>query len=102
MLLDLGRVADVAEVAVNGTSFEPIWKPPFQVDVTGALRTGTNQIAIKVTNEWTNRIMGDQAAPNRRILSPVTGGRGGASAGPPESGLLGPVIVRRQTAAASR
>lgn len=93
-LLDLGRVADVAEVTVNGKTFEPIWKPPYRVDVTGALRSGRNEIAIKVTNEWTNRIMGDQQAPaGRRVLSPVAGGRGGGAAEPPASGLLGPVTV---------
>jgi hypothetical protein len=97
MLLDLGRVADIAEITVNGKTFDPLWKPPYRVDVTGALRPGANAIAIKVTNEWTNRIMGDQAAPaGQRVLSPVTGGRGGGAAEPPESGLLGPVTVLRQ------
>jgi alpha-L-rhamnosidase len=95
-LLDLGRVADMAEVTVNGKPFDLLWKPPYRVDVTGALRAGRNEIAIKVTNGWTNRIMGDRIAPpERRILSPVTGGRGGGPAEPPESGLLGPVTIAR-------
>ena len=96
-LLDLGRVADMAEVSVNGKRFDLLWKPPYRLDVTDALRAGRNEIAIKVTNEWTNRITGDRIAPaGRRVLSPVTGGRGGGPAEPPESGLLGPVTVMLQ------
>ena len=30
---------------------------------------------------------------NQRVLAPVTGGRGGGPAEPPQSGLLGPVTV---------
>ena len=94
-VLDLGNVADLADVSVNGKSIEVVWKPPYQVDVTGALRPGRNEIAIAVTNGWTNRIIGDRAVPaNQRVLAPVTaGGRGGGPAEPPESGLLGPVTL---------
>jgi hypothetical protein len=93
-LLDLGTVADMAEVSINGQSLGILWKPPYRVDGTRALHTGRNDIVIKVTNEWTNRILGDQAArANRRVLSPVTGGRAGGAAEPPESGLLGPVTI---------
>jgi hypothetical protein len=92
-LLDLGTVADIAEVSVNGQSLGLLWKPPYRVDVTRALRVGRNDVVITVTNEWTNRILGDQAVPSeRRVLSPVTGGRGGGAA-PPDSGLLGPVTI---------
>src|SRR5690606_39053396 len=41
-LLDLGAVGDVAEVAVNGTALGVLWKPPYVVDVTDALRAGRN------------------------------------------------------------
>jgi hypothetical protein len=97
--LDLGSVADMAEVSVNGKPMGLLWKPPYRVDVTGALRAGRNEFAIKVTNEWRNRILGDQAAPaGRRVLSPPpAGGRGGGAAQPAESGLLGPVTVILQS-----
>ena len=68
---------------------------PYQIDVTGALKTGDNQLEIKVTNEWNNRIAGDASVPPaQRILSPGVG-RGGFG-GPPTaqpSGLMGPVTV---------
>lgn len=91
MLLDLGVVKDVAEVSLNGVALGVFWKPPFRVDVTGALKPGANRLEIKVTNEWTNRIIGDRAAPaDKKVFANVPAGFG-----PPptlsESGLLGPV-----------
>ena len=96
-LLDLGTVADLAEVVVNGRSLGLLWKPPYRIDVTEALRAGRNELAITITNQWTNRIIGDRIAPaDRRVLSAVPGGRGGAP-DPPPSGLLGPVAVVLQS-----
>jgi len=97
--LDLGKVRDVAEVVVNGVSVGITWAPPYQVDVTDALKPGTNKLEIKVTNEWTNRQIGDRLLPpDKRILAPPNG-RGVAAQGNAfgrpqilaESGLLGEV-----------
>jgi hypothetical protein len=91
IVLSLGEVRDLAEVTVNGLKMPLLWKAPFEVDVTGALRPGANQVEIRVTNEWTNRLIGDRAAPpGKRILSPGPGPFGGWPPLPP-SGLLGPV-----------
>jgi hypothetical protein len=93
VMLDLGAVNDLAEVVVNGKPVATAWKPPYRVDVTGALRAGANNIEIKVTNQWTNRMLGDRGAPpERRVLAAAGGGRGGGAGGQaPVSGLLGPV-----------
>ena len=95
LLLDLGTVFDVADVTVNGRAVDTLWKPPYRVDITGALRAGRNEITIAVTNQWSNRIIGDRVVPaNRRVLLGSTpAGRGGGPAEPQESGLLGPVTV---------
>ncbi|HVT82683.1 MAG TPA: glycosyl hydrolase, partial [Phycisphaerae bacterium] len=104
LLLNLGDVGDLAEVSVNGKAVATLWKPPYQVDVTGALKPGDNQLEIKVTNEWTNRIAGDRAGPpENRVLAGAPagrgfapgGGRGGTGLRP--SGLLGPVTVISKT-----
>src|SRR6185437_810419 len=50
LLLDLGTVNEIAEVAVNGKYLGILWKPPFQVDITSALQPGLNRIVIQVTN----------------------------------------------------
>ncbi|WP_245125920.1 glycosyl hydrolase [Hymenobacter volaticus] len=91
LLLDLGRVGDLAEVTVNGKKLELLWQAPFQVDVTRALKPGKNQLEIRVTNEWTNRLIGDKlAGPEKKVLDSYTAPFGGQyELG--ESGLLGPV-----------
>ena len=94
ILLNLGTVNDLAEVSINGQALGVLWKPPYQVDVTRVLKPGANQLEIKVTNEWTNRLIGDRAAPPaRKVLAvslPATGGFGAAQT-LAHSGLLGPV-----------
>jgi hypothetical protein len=92
IMLSVGDVRDMAEVTVNGVAMPLLWKAPFEADVTGALRAGANEIEIRVTNEWTNRIIGDRAMPGQRVLSqggpPPFGARPQT---PSPSGLLGPV-----------
>lgn len=91
ILLNLGTVNDLAEVSVNGQALGILWKSPYTVDVTGVLKAGTNQLEIKVTNEWTNRLIGDRVGPpEKKVLA-----AGVPGFGPPptlkDSGLLGPV-----------
>ncbi len=97
--IDLGKVRDIAEVKVNGKSAGLVWAPPYRVDVTSALKPGVNKLEIEVTNEWTNRQIGDRLLPaDKHILStpaaparPGGGGFGPGPQAPPESGLLGDV-----------
>ena len=63
-VLDLGRVEVMAEVWLNGVNLGVLWKPPFRVDVTGALRSGNNRLEVKVTNLWPNRLIGDERYPD--------------------------------------
>ena len=82
VVLDLGDVKDFAEVKVNGKAFAPLWRPPFRLDITVAVLTGTTGVSpvektgttgvspvaketldleVKVTNLWPNRLIGDDA-----------------------------------------
>ncbi len=61
--LDLGQVEIAAEVSLNGTDLGVLWKPPYTVDVTDHLRPGPNELVVKVTNTWRNRLIGDEALP---------------------------------------
>lgn len=88
--LDLGDVEDVAQVSVNGKPFETAWKAPFRVEVTGAMRPGDNQLTIRVTNLWVNRLVGDQQPGATRVTF-TTYKPYGADAPLLPSGLLGPV-----------
>ena len=63
VILDLGRVEVVAEIAVNGTSAGVVWKEPYRVDITQLVRPGENRLEVAVTNLWTNRLIGDEQLP---------------------------------------
>ncbi|HEV8310776.1 MAG TPA: glycoside hydrolase, partial [Methylomirabilota bacterium] len=93
VMLDLGDVKEIAEVSVNGTPFGILWKPPFQADVTAALRPGSNHLEIKVTNLWPNRMIGDQQ-PSATKAYTFTDYKAYTRDSPLlESGLLGPVTL---------
>ena len=60
IMLDLGVVKNFAEVTVNGKKFPVLWKPPFRLDITDAVKgTDAIDLEIKVTNLWPNRLIGD-------------------------------------------
>jgi (4-O-methyl)-D-glucuronate---lignin esterase len=93
-VLDLGNVGDLAEVRANGMSAVTVWAPPYRVDLTAMLKPGANRLEIAVTNEFTNRILGDKLLPdNKRVLGTAADMRMmfGAPKEPLPSGLLGEV-----------
>lgn len=61
--LDLGTVAVMADVTLNGQPLGILWKPPFCMDVTSRLRAEHNTLEIAVANLWVNRLIGDQQLP---------------------------------------
>jgi hypothetical protein len=75
-LLDLGQVEVIAEVAINGKSLGILWKRPYQIDISKAIRKGANQLEIKVTNLWTNRLIGDEQLPDPYTYTPGGGASG--------------------------
>lgn len=57
--LDLGELAEVAEVWINGQPLGITWTQPHQFDITEMIEKGTNKIKIEVANTWSNRLTGD-------------------------------------------
>jgi hypothetical protein len=104
--LDLGRVAEVCEVRLNGKLAGGRCHPPYCFDVSRQIRTGENRLEIRVANLWHNRIVGDAALPKARRVSRMVPEshykrmRGQEAAQPlimsrvAASGLLGPVRIR--------
>ena len=66
VFLDLGLVKNIAEVKLNGKDLGILWKPPFRVEVTDALRDGKNELEVRVTNLWPNRLICDEQLPDDR------------------------------------
>ena len=95
--LDLGNVKNLAEVIVNGESLGITWKTPFRIDMTEALKPGSNALEIKVTNLWANRLIGD-AQPNVAKKYTYTTQQFYRADSPlAPSGLLGPVRIVKAT-----
>jgi hypothetical protein len=67
--LDLGAVKNLAEVTVNGKNLGILWKPPFRVDITSAAKAGANELEVRVTNLWPNRMIGDQSLPKEKRIT---------------------------------
>ena len=63
-MLDLGKVSVMARVQLNGKDLGILWKPPYRVDVTDALKAGENTLKIAVVNLWINRLIADSAKPD--------------------------------------
>ena len=61
--LQLGQVDVIAEVIVNGKNLGILWKSPFNMDISKVAQAGKNQLQIKVTNLWANRLIGDEQYP---------------------------------------
>jgi (4-O-methyl)-D-glucuronate---lignin esterase len=94
--LDLGDVKNLAEVTLNGKPLGVLWKHPFVIDVTSAMHLGKNQLEVKVTNVWPNRLIGDKQ-PGAHPIAHATFDPYKADSPLLPSGLLGPVTLSRVT-----
>jgi hypothetical protein len=94
--LDLGNVANIAEVYVNDIPQGIAWTPPYRIEITKALKQGKNELAIAVTNTWANRLIGDSKLPVEKRLTWMTAPYPPDDAKLLPAGLLGPVALVRE------
>lgn len=97
--LDLGDVKNLASITLNGRPMGTLWHAPYRVEVSGALRPGPNELSIRVTNSWVNRIIGDLQPDTTKkytflVIQPYA-----ADSPLLPSGLLGPVTMLKRTPA---
>lgn len=93
VILDLGDVRNIAQVSINGNEPATLWKAPFVCDVTDYLVDGLNNIEVRVTNLWPNRLIGDlQPGAARHTYTGMQFYEASSPLMP--SGLLGPVHLK--------
>lgn len=94
--IDLGQLANIGQVYVNGVDCGVVWTAPHQIEVTEALRNGKNQLRIEVSNTWRNRLIGDKDLPEEDRITRTTAPY--RLEGKPllDAGLLGPVRILRE------
>lgn len=93
IILDLGKVGNIAELSINGMPMGTLWKSPYLADITSAVHKGINHLEVKVTNLWVNRLIGDMQ-PNVKTKHTYTNYPFYKANSPLQpSGLLGPVVI---------
>ena len=60
ILVSIPSFGSTARLTVNGKVLETVWDPYALTDVSGLVKTGTNELVISVSNPWRNRMIGDQ------------------------------------------
>ena len=101
IFINLGEVLDVAEVYINGKSAGILWTRPFSINIQDYVKQGKNNLEIKVTNMWINRLTGDMNLPpdkkycktNQPYVTKDRSPWGDETYRVQRSGLLGPVTI---------
>ena len=91
--LDLGNVKNIAEVTLNGQPVGEIWRAPFRIELSRYLKPGDNQLEVKVTNLWVNRIIGDLQPDAEKYTFTSNMPFYNAKSPLKESGMMGPVTL---------
>ena len=85
----------LAHVFVNGKDCGVVWCAPWEADISSALREGENEIEIRYTNNWYNRLVGDCFLPADRRITRSTlrySMKARAKSDPKRPGLLLPTV----------
>jgi hypothetical protein len=64
--ISFDSIFNIATIKINGVDCGTLWTPPYELDITRALKSGENKIEIEVTNTWRNRLIGDELHPENK------------------------------------
>lgn len=70
--LVLDGLQNIGSVKINGRDCGTIWTAPYQLDISKAVRQGTNTIEITVSNTWHNRLILDEQLPADKRVTYTT------------------------------
>lgn len=93
LFINLGEVAVMAEVKLNGQNIGGVWIAPNRLNISDSIVQGENELEIEVVNLWRNRLIKDKSLPeNKRytwtVVEDIHEGEETHT-----SGLLGPVTI---------
>lgn len=91
--LDVGELAGIADVTVNGHPAGVAWTSPYRVPATH-LTSGHNVIEVAVANPWRNRLIIERSQPTGEAWEAMTAAFADDAA-PDPAGLAGPVTIRK-------
>jgi hypothetical protein len=97
-ILSVGGIKATGDVVLNGSKLGYVWMPGQQLDISGLLTQGGNELEVTVANVYRNRLIGDlvqfdeikslwTTSPVRQFLNkdmPLQ-----------ESGIAGPIIITK-------
>ncbi|MDO5308719.1 MAG: glycosyl hydrolase [Planctomycetia bacterium] len=63
VILALKDVHDIARARLNGKDCGVAWTEPFELNLTHAIKPGSNVLEVDVANTWRNRLIGDASLP---------------------------------------
>jgi hypothetical protein len=104
LLLDLGKVGQIAEVIINGKNAGVVWMRGQNLEISKLVKTGENKMEVLVINTLINRVSAmKEPTPVPPELVPVYGSAATQTPGSlprefgfqplPASGLMGPVVI---------
>lgn len=92
--IDLGEVANIAELWCNGKKVGVKWAPPFNFNISDEIKVGKNTLEIKVTNTWRNQLIFDNKRPKNSKKTWTTARPKNNETTLEKSGLIGPVVLK--------
>ncbi|WP_233244034.1 glycosyl hydrolase [Tamlana fucoidanivorans] len=93
-ILELGEVANIAELWCNGKKVGVKWAPPFDFNISKYVKIGKNTFEIKVTNTWRNQLIYDNSRPKGQKKTWTTNPPKKNETQLENTGLIGPVVLK--------